>query len=96
MMKITREEVLQVARLARLELQPDEVDRITTQLDAILGYVAKLDELDTEGIAATTHSQDAANAFREDEVRGSVSRDRALANAPRENGESFVVPRVIS
>ena len=95
-MKITKQEVEQVAKLARLELQPEEVERITTQLDAILGYVAKLDEIDTEGVAVTTHSQDVANAFREDVVRESLPRDKALANAPRENGESFVVPRIIT
>jgi aspartyl-tRNA(Asn)/glutamyl-tRNA(Gln) amidotransferase subunit C len=95
-MKITKEEVAQVARLARLELRPEEVARITTQLDAILGYVAKLDELDTVGVAATTHSQDIANAFRDDEVSQSLDHDRALANAPLQNGESFVVPRIIT
>ena len=95
-MKITKEEVAQVAKLARLELQPEEVDRITPQLDTILGYVAKLDELDTEGVIATTHSMNITNAFREDEVRDSLPRNKALANAPQENGESFVVPRVIS
>ena len=95
-MKITKEEVEQVARLARLELQPEEVTRITTQLDAILGYVAKLDELDTDGVAVTTHSQALVNAFREDEVRESLPRDKALTNGPRDNGESFVVPRIIT
>jgi aspartyl-tRNA(Asn)/glutamyl-tRNA(Gln) amidotransferase subunit C len=95
-MKITQQEVEQVAKLARLELQPEEVDRITTQLDAILGYVAKLDELDTEGVVATINSQDATNAFREDEVRESLPRDKALGNGPEENGESFVVPRIIT
>jgi len=95
-MKITKEEVEQVARLARLELRPEEVERITTQLDAILGYVAKLDELDTKGVAATTHSQDIANAFRDDEVSQTLDRERALANAPLQNGESFVVPRIIT
>lgn len=95
-MKITKQEVEQVARLARLELQPEEVDRITTHLDSILGYVAKLDELDTEGVTATTHSQDVTNAFREDEVRESLPHDKALANGPLENSESFVVPRIIS
>lgn len=95
-MKITKEEVEQVARLARLELLPEEVERITTQLDSILGYVAKLDELNTDGVAPTTHSQDIVNAFREDEVRESLSRDKAIANGPKENGESFVVPRIIS
>lgn len=95
-MKITREEVEHVAVLARLELNDEEAERITAQLDDILTYVAKLDELDTGGIAATTHTQDIANALREDEVSASLDREKALANAPRDNGESFVVPRVIT
>ena len=95
-MKISKQEVEQVARLARLELHQEEVDRITTHLDSILGYVAKLDELDTKGVVATSHSHDATNAFREDEVRESLPHDKALANGPLENGESFVVPRIIS
>jgi len=94
-MKITREEVRHVAKLARLELSDAEVDRITGQLDAILSYVAKLDELDTTGVAVTTHTQQVVNAFREDAVRPSLPRERALANGPEHNGESFVVPRVI-
>jgi len=94
-MKITRDEVQHVAQLARLDLNGDEVDRMTGQLNAILTYVAKLDELDTTGVAATTHTQQVVNAFRDDEVRPSLPRQQALANGPRQNGESFVVPRVI-
>ena len=95
-MKISKQEVEQVARLARLELQPEEIEKVTAQLDSILGYVAKLDELDTQGVTETAHSKDITNAFREDEVRESLPREKALANAPEENGESFVVPRIIS
>ncbi|MGD9948820.1 MAG: Asp-tRNA(Asn)/Glu-tRNA(Gln) amidotransferase subunit GatC [Desulfobulbus sp.] len=95
-MKITREEVQHVAKLARLDLSETEVDRMTGQLDAILSYVAKLDELNTEGVPVTTHTQNVVNAFREDEVRPSLTRERALQNGPDQNGEAFVVPRVIS
>ena len=95
-MKITREEVENVARLARLELAEEEVDKMTRQLDTILNYVAKLDELDTTGIAVTTHTQNVSNAFREDEVRESLPRDKALDNAPKQNGEAFVVPKIIN
>jgi aspartyl-tRNA(Asn)/glutamyl-tRNA(Gln) amidotransferase subunit C len=94
-MKITTEEVRHVAKLARLDLSDAEVDRMTGQLDAILTYVAKLDELDTTHVAVTTHTQQGVNAFREDEVRPSLPREKALANGPEQNGESFVVPRVI-
>lgn len=95
-MKITKQEVEKVARLARLELQAGEAERLAGELGAILDYVAKLDELDTGGVAVTTHSQAVANAFREDEVRESLPREKALANAPQENEEAFVVPRIIT
>lgn len=94
-MKLTREEVRHVAKLARLDLTDAEVDRMTGQLDAILTYVAKLDELETTGVVATTHTQQVVNAFRDDAVRPSLPREQALANGPEQNGESFVVPRVI-
>ena len=85
-----------VARLARLDLADDEVDTMTRQLDNILSYVAKLDELDTTDVAVTTHTQDVSNAFREDEVRESLPREKALANGPKQNGEAFVVPKIIT
>lgn len=84
-----------MAKLARLDLTAVEVERMTGHLDAILSYAAKLDELDTTGVALTTHPQQVVNAFRNDEVCPSLPRDRALANAPEQNGESFVVPRII-
>jgi len=95
-MKITREQVEHVAILARLELSTEEIEKITGQLDDILSYVAKLDELNTEGVPVSTHVQEVANAFREDEVQAGLDRKKALANAPRENGESFIVPRIIT
>ncbi len=95
-MKISKKEVENVARLARLELSGNEVDKMTQQLDTILSYVAKLDELDTSGVAVTTHTQSVTNAFRDDEVRESLPRETALANAPKQNDEAFVVPKIIS
>ncbi len=94
-MKISKQEVEHVARLARLDLSDAEVEKMTGQLDTILQYVAKLDELDTTGVAVTTHSQDVVNAFRDDEVRESLPREKALAAGSRQNGEAFVVPKVI-
>jgi aspartyl-tRNA(Asn)/glutamyl-tRNA(Gln) amidotransferase subunit C len=94
-MKITPEEILHVADLARLQLSPEEVDAMAKQLDEILTYVAKLNELDTDGIAPTTHAISIVNAFREDEVKPSLDREKTLANGPQQNGESFVVPKVI-
>ena len=95
-MKITRHEVEHVARLAKLELQQEEIERMTAQLDDILGYAAKLNELDTEGVSSvSTHSRRAGNAFRDDQVRDSLTREQTLANGPDHDGESFVVPRII-
>ena len=94
-MKITPEEVRYVATLARLSLSETEVEKTTLQLDSILSYVEKLGELDTRGVQPTTHALDLRNAFREDEIRESLPQQEALANGPLQNGEAFVVPRVI-
>ena len=94
-MNISTDEVRQVAKLARLQLSEEEVAPLTEQLDRILSYVAKLDELDTTAVTPTTHALSLQNAFREDLVQPSLPREEALANAPRDNGEAFVVPRVL-
>ena len=94
-MKITPKEISNVPTLARLNMSEEEVEAMARQLDEILTYVAKLNELDTEDIKPTTHAISIVNAFREDEVKPSLPKDKALANGPRQNGESFVVPRVI-
>lgn len=94
-MRITEKEVEHVAHLARLNLGKDELVRMTAQLDTILSYVAKLDELDTTGVEPTTHAFSINNAFREDTVQDSLEQGQALANGPKQNGEAFVVPRVI-
>ena len=94
-MKITRKEVEHVAHLARLHLDAEELDLMTEQLDMILSYVAKLEELDTEGVKPTTHAFSITNAFREDKVEPSLDQDKALANGQDHSDDSFVVPRVI-
>lgn len=94
-MKISQREVEHVAHLARLHLSQEELSVMTAQLDTILSYVAKLDELDTTEVEPTTHAFAITNAFREDTVNPSLTQREALANAPEHNGESFVVPRVI-
>ena len=94
-MKITPEEITHVANLARLKMSPEEVEAMARQLDDILTYVAKLNELDTEGITPTTHAISIVNAFREDEVKPSLDREKTLANGPQHNGEFFVVPKII-
>ena len=94
-MTITREEVEHVANLARLNLSEEELARMTGQLDTILSYVDKLDELDTTGVAPTTHAFSIQNAFREDVVQPSLPREEALANGPKQNEETFIVPKII-
>lgn len=94
-MNITVEEVEHVAKLAKLNLSKEELSTFPGQLDSILGYAAKLDELDTEGVVPTTHAFSNQNAFREDEKKESLPRNKALANGPNENGEAFVVPKII-
>lgn len=94
-MKITRKEVGHVAKLARLALPEDELDALTGQMDAILGYVEKLNELDTSGIIPTAHAVPMENAFRADEVRPSIGLEKALQNAPAPVDGCFRVPKVI-
>lgn len=94
-MKITREEVKHVAHLAKLNLSEEELVKMTGQLDNILSYVDKLDELDTTGVKPTTHAFSVSNAFREDVVVESLSQGEAVANGPQQNGESFIVPKII-
>jgi aspartyl-tRNA(Asn)/glutamyl-tRNA(Gln) amidotransferase subunit C len=94
-MQITPEEITKVAHLARLELSPDEVTRMTDEVGAILSYIDKLNELDTTGIKPTTHALAISNAFREDVVVPSLPQAEALQNGPLHNDEAFVVPKVI-
>ena len=94
-MKITREEVLYVADLARLDLDETSIETFAEQIANILEYVDMLNQVDTQGITPTSHAISLTNAFREDEEKGHLERDRALANAPeRENG-NFIVPKVV-
>ncbi len=93
--KLTIQKVRQVARLARLNCSDQEIETFTDQLGAVLDYVAKLEELDTEGVEPLAHSLPIHNVFREDIVRESLSNDEALKNAPQRDNEYFAVPRVL-
>ena len=94
-MKITADEVLHVAKLARLEIDPDGVDQMADQLATILTYVEKLGEVNTEDVSPTSHAIALTNAFREDDVRDSLPREEALENAPAKEDSGFIVPKVI-
>jgi aspartyl-tRNA(Asn)/glutamyl-tRNA(Gln) amidotransferase subunit C len=91
-MAITRDEVLHVARLARLELGDDEIARFTEQLSAILEAVAKVSELDLSDVEPTAHPLDLVNVWSEDEPRPCLPVDEALANAPEREAGFFKVP----
>jgi aspartyl-tRNA(Asn)/glutamyl-tRNA(Gln) amidotransferase subunit C len=96
-MKITKKDVEYVAKLARLELTEDEKDKFTTQLEAILEYVDKLNKLDTSGVAATKHALTIENAWREDIMVSSSeeTRERLLNNAPEREDNFYKVKKVI-
>ena len=91
-MAISRDEVLHVARLARLALTDEEVERLGAQLSAILEAVGKVAELDLEGVEPTAHPLDLVNVWAEDEPRPSLPVDVALAGAPDREGGFFRVP----
>lgn len=81
-MSLTRDEVLHIARLARLRLEPAEVDRTATQLSGILDYFTALQAVDTDGVEPTANPLPLRNVMRADFVTPSLPRDEALANAP--------------
>lgn len=94
-MKIALAEVEHVAHLARLSFPPEQIETFIRQLNAILTYVAKLEELDTTTVEPTTHALALTNAFRQDEVLPSIPEDDALNNAPKREQGAFAVPRII-
>jgi aspartyl-tRNA(Asn)/glutamyl-tRNA(Gln) amidotransferase subunit C len=89
---IDRDEVLHVARLARLQLGEDELDSMAGELSAVLDHIAKIGELDLEGVPPTSHVVEVSGALRSDEPRPSLPREVALAQAPAVSGEGFLVP----
>lgn len=92
---LTKETVTKVAHLARLKLSDAELDLFTTQLGQVLGYVELLNEIDTSAVEPMAHVADIANVFRPDELRPSLPRAAALANAPKSDGKYFVVPQIL-
>jgi aspartyl-tRNA(Asn)/glutamyl-tRNA(Gln) amidotransferase subunit C len=89
---ISRDEVLHVARLARLDLTEEEIERFREQLNAILEAVGKVAELDLSDVEPTDHPLDLVNVWAEDEPRPSLTVEEALANAPDRDGALFRVP----
>jgi aspartyl-tRNA(Asn)/glutamyl-tRNA(Gln) amidotransferase subunit C len=89
---IDRQEVLHVARLARLRLAEDEIEPLAEQLSAVLDHVARIGQLNLEGVAPTSHVIEITGALRRDEPRACLPREVALAQAPAVSDEGFSVP----
>lgn len=94
-MKITRELVLHIAELANLKLKEEEIEKFQKELNQILEYVEKLNELDTSDVEPLSHPLPVINVMREDKLQKSVEREEALKNAPDSTEEFFKVPKVI-
>lgn len=94
-MKLSREEVLHIARLARLGLDEAEVDKLSEQLSNLLENFKVLQQVDTTGVAPTAHSITLESVVREDEVSASLPSDQVLANAPQKEGGFFRVRPVL-
>jgi aspartyl-tRNA(Asn)/glutamyl-tRNA(Gln) amidotransferase subunit C len=89
---IDRDQVLHVARLARLELTDEEVERMSGELSKVLGHIEKIGELDLDGVPPTTHVVEVSNALREDVPEPSLPREVALGAAPATAEGGFLVP----
>lgn len=94
-MSISKDDVLHVAGLARLELSENEVSKYEEELNDVLKFMDKLNELDTEGIEPSAHVLDINNVFREDEVEESFDVEEILANAPEREDDYFKVPSIL-
>jgi aspartyl-tRNA(Asn)/glutamyl-tRNA(Gln) amidotransferase subunit C len=94
-MILSRQEVERVALLARLRFSEPELDVLTQQLGQVVNYVEQLSEPNTENVEPMAHAVALASVFRDDEPRPSLPREQALANAPRADGECFLVPPVL-
>lgn len=94
-MSLSPEEVLHIARLARIALTPADVDRLTAQLSAILDHFAALAAVDTEGLDPTAHPLPLTNVMRADVVTASLTRGEAMANAPEAEDGFFRVRAVL-
>ncbi|WP_319522132.1 Asp-tRNA(Asn)/Glu-tRNA(Gln) amidotransferase subunit GatC [uncultured Desulfosarcina sp.] len=94
-MKITKEEVLHVAQLARLDVDEADIERFAGQIGTILEYVDALTKVETTGVTGTSHAITLTNAFREDEEKAQLAPEDALANAPEKDDSAFIVPKII-
>jgi len=94
-MSLTKEDVEKVAMLARLRLSDDEIVSMTEQLGKVLGFIQQLEELNTDGVEPMAHALDIENVLVDDVVVASLPREKAMAAAPKSDGETFLVPPVL-
>ncbi|MGM0507638.1 MAG: Asp-tRNA(Asn)/Glu-tRNA(Gln) amidotransferase subunit GatC [Fusobacteriota bacterium] len=95
-MALTKEEVLKIAELSRLEISDDEVEKYQTQLNDILSYVEQLNEVDTDDVKPLSHAINLKNVLRKDVVKESININDAMKNAPEHEGGAFIVPKVVN
>ncbi len=94
-MAVTKKDVEKIAELAKLKFTDEELENFTPQMNEILSYMDKLNELDTENVKPLSHPVEQTNVFREDELKTSISTEDALKNAPAKDDHHFKVPKVI-
>ena len=94
-MTLTRQEIQKVATLARLHLTAEEEESLTEQLDAILRYMEKLNQLNTDNVEPTAHAVEVPSPLREDQVTNQADTDALLQNAPGRENDFFRVPKII-
>jgi aspartyl-tRNA(Asn)/glutamyl-tRNA(Gln) amidotransferase subunit C len=94
-MSVSKEDVEKIAKLAKLNFSDEELENFTPQMNEILNYMDKLNELDTENVEPLSHPVEQINIFREDKLKLSISKEDALKNAPSKDEQFFKVPKVI-
>ena len=94
-MAVTKKDVEKIAELAQLKFSEEELESFTPQMNEILAYMDKLNELDTENVEPLSHPVEQTNVFREDELKPSITTEDALKNAPAKDEQYFKVPKVI-
>jgi len=94
-MEIKKEDIKHIANLSMLNLSDEEIEKYTKDMEQIVGFANKVNEIDTSSTEISAFSNDNVNIFRKDEVRKSLCRELLLSNAPSSNGEAYSIPNVM-
>lgn len=94
-MNITRDKIIHVANLARLDMDEESIEKFTVQIDDILKYIETLNSVDTEDVVPTSHAIFLTNAFRNDVEKQDFGREALLENAPEKENGNFIVPKIV-